>query len=163
MNSEKVKEIKTALEFMMKLDLSNKLPYIDGYTPKQIAYEEIFNYINELESENEKLNSRCRNLEINYNKTWKQYREYEVENQQLKDRIAELENGIAKSMLGCEFLPECNNEKLKQFAERLKEKIQNCSGCYIPDCFESPTNEFAYSEIEVNKAIDEILKEFLEE
>ena len=55
MNSEKVKEIKTALEFMMKLDLSNKLPYIDGYTPKQIAYEEIFNYINELESENEML------------------------------------------------------------------------------------------------------------
>ncbi|MBR2870611.1 MAG: hypothetical protein IKB98_04465 [Clostridia bacterium] len=55
MDSEKVKEIKEALKFMMGLDLSNKLPYIDGNTIKQIAYEEIFNYINELEKENKTL------------------------------------------------------------------------------------------------------------
>ncbi len=63
MESDKVKEIKKALEFMMRLDLSNKLPYIDGKTIKQIAYEEIFNYINELESENERLKSKFDHIE----------------------------------------------------------------------------------------------------
>lgn len=124
MNSEKVKEIKKALEFMMKLDLSNKLPYIDGYTPKQIAYEEIFNYINELESENKTL----------------------------KDQIIELEDGIAKSMLGCEFLPECTNDKLKQFTEMLKEKVKDYEALTYKN------NEVTYHNLELD--IDETLKEF---
>lgn len=42
---------------------------------------------------------------------------------ELEERIKELEEGIAQSMLGCEFLPECTNDKLKQFAERLKNKL----------------------------------------
>ena len=48
--------------------------------------------------------------------------ELESELKTRKDRIIELEDGIAKSMLGCEFLPECTNEKLKQFVEMLKKK-----------------------------------------
>ena len=117
MNSEKVKEIKEKLQEEVELGKEYCL------THRRVGVDDlcdILTLINELESENEKLNSRYINLEINYNNIWEHYREYGVENQQLKDRIAELENGIAKSMLGCEFLPECNNEKLKQFAERVK-------------------------------------------
>ena len=154
MESEKVKEIKKALEFMMKLDLSNKLPYIDGYTPKQIAYEEIFNYINELESENEKLNSRCRNLEINYNGIWEHYREYEVENQKLKYRIVELEHKC-DDCAGCtQWKCDCANiktEALEQFAERLREKLVI-------------NNEENYEYFDYQftlETIDETLKEFL--
>lgn len=42
---------------------------------------------------------------------------------------------------------------------RLKEKLEDCTGCYIPDCFESPTDNFAYDEKEVKKYIDELIKE----
>ena len=169
MNSKKVKEIKKALELGAEIGMSTQSETFI----LDVKVSDILTYINELESEKEMLNSRHRNLKINYNKTWEQYREYEVETQQLKDQIAELENGKEQTMkmwledrkgmfwdgVGEGELK--GYKQLKQFAERLKEKIQNCSGCYIPDCFESPTNEFAYSEIEVNKAIDETLKEFL--
>lgn len=50
-------------------------------------------------------------------------------------------------------------QAVKEFAEMLKNRLSNCSGCYIPDCFESPTNEFAYNANEVEKTIDELLKE----
>lgn len=54
-------------------------------------------------------------------------------------------------------------DKIKQakieVLERLKNSLENCSGCYIPNEFESPTNEFAYSEKEVNKMIDELIEE----
>ena len=109
MESEKVKEIKKGLKFMMGLVLSNKLPYIDGNTPKQIAYEEIFNYINELESENKELkrykldwlNSEKMHLQADMEDTEfelfcanKSLGKVRTENQQLKDRIAELEKEI---------------------------------------------------------------------
>ena len=51
-------------------------------------------------------------------------------------------------------------ETAKEFAEKLKNRLSNCSGYYIPDCFESPTNEFAYNAREVEKIIDELLKEY---
>lgn len=43
---------------------------------------------------------------------------------ELENHVRELQDGIAKSMLGCEFLPECDSKKLKQFAERLKELLE---------------------------------------
>ena len=87
----------------------------------------------------------------------------DIELQYKEKRIAELEKGNeALSFAVNQGFNDCQSKTLKQFAERLKEKIQKCSGCYIPDCFESPTNEFAYSEIDVNKAIDGTLIETLE-
>ena len=49
--------------------------------------------INELESENEKLSAKYKNLENNYEYTHKVYREYEEENKQLKDRLKEFIKG----------------------------------------------------------------------
>ena len=51
-------------------------------------------------------------------------------------------------------------QAVKEFAEKLKSGLENCTGCYIPDCFESPTDEFAYSEKDLLKLIYELLKEY---
>ena len=126
MNSEKVKEIKKAVECCK--DLKNpcrNCPYHDrGECIEELTLD-MGDYINELESDNERLSSRHRNLKINYNKTWKQYREYEVENQQLKDRIAELEEYIEGNEQDAKaFVNGWHKDletELKQFAERLKE------------------------------------------
>ena len=55
MESEKVKEIKKALEFNTNNSECMHLPYIDGYKCKIVAYADILTLINELESENELL------------------------------------------------------------------------------------------------------------
>lgn len=55
MESEKVKEIKKALECNADYKHYDKLSYIDGYKCKLVAYADILTYINELESENERL------------------------------------------------------------------------------------------------------------
>ena len=51
-------------------------------------------------------------------------------------------------------------QAVKEFVEKLKSGLGNCTGCYIPDCFESPTDEFAYSEKDLLKLIYELLKEY---
>ena len=61
---------------------------------------DILNLINELESDNKSLQDLC-------NKT---YEDLTKEIDRLENRVKELEDGIAKSMLGCEFLPECTKE-----------------------------------------------------
>ena len=55
MESEKVKEIKKALEDIANYEHHDKLGYIDGYKCKTVAYADILTLINELESENELL------------------------------------------------------------------------------------------------------------
>ena len=55
MESEKVKEIKKALEFNTNNSECMHLPYIDGYKCKTVAFADILTLINELESENERL------------------------------------------------------------------------------------------------------------
>ena len=55
MESEKVKEIKKALENNANYEHYDKLGYIDGYKCKTVAYVDILIYINELESENKSL------------------------------------------------------------------------------------------------------------
>lgn len=43
-------------------------------------------------------------------------------------------------------------QAVKEYAEKLKERLcEECSGCYIPNCFETPTDEFAYNAKEVEK------------
>ena len=142
MNSEKVKEIKKALEDNANYKHHNRLGYIDGYKCKTVTYADILTLINELESENKSLQDLC-------NKT---YEDLTKEIDRLENRVKELEEGIAKSMLGCEFLPECTNDKLKQFAERLKEKGKNLKLGSVE----------VYNFLWVND-IDETLKEFIKD
>ena len=56
MNSEKVKEIKKALEDNITASEHTNLAYIEDYRVKLVAYRDILTLINELESENERLN-----------------------------------------------------------------------------------------------------------
>lgn len=51
-------------------------------------------------------------------------------------------------------------QEVKEFAEKVKSGLGNCTGCYIPNCFESPTDEFAYSEKDLLNLIDKLLKEY---
>ena len=133
MESKKVKEIKKYFE---ERDV--------------IYFADILTYINELESENERLGNESNEMFDKYGKELQiatiliEKRNNEII--ELKDRIYKLEYGIAKSMLGCEFLPECTNEKLKQLAERLKEKL--LYGYFTTYC-------------EVEVYIDETLNEFI--
>jgi hypothetical protein len=158
MESEKVKEIKEILNREVEEFQSE-------------FCQEILTLINELESENERLSLRYRNLEINYNDTWEYYRKYEVENQQLKDRIAELEkeNGeLLKENEGYHGSYRCAIDKIgelsaeryikvEQFAERLKEKIVSMKWA------REDTNEKLIKQGATIKAIDETLKEFINE
>lgn len=84
MESEKVKEIKKALEDNANYEHHDKLGYIDGYKCKTVTYADILTLINELESENERLLNGIWDKEDDLDN-------YHEENQQLKDRIAELE------------------------------------------------------------------------
>ena len=100
MESEKVKEIKKALEDNANYKHHNRLGYIDGYKCKTVTYANILTLINELESENEKLNKALvanldayrdgftdgANLNNKVENKWKE------ENQQLKDKVTELES-----------------------------------------------------------------------
>ena len=163
MESEKVKEIKKKLQQIKERELSSLAMILQF----KIDVNDILTLIKELESENkelkkykldwlngEKMHLQAEMEETEFelycaNKSLKKVRE---ENQQLKDRIAELEEGIAKSMLGYEFLPECTNEKLKRFAERLKEKMNE--GEYMGEKYKLSV----FRDID----IDEILEEFVE-
>lgn len=139
MESEKVKEIKKALE-----------EYIRQYSNFKGAElcKEALTLINDLESENKTIKQSAKNLAYVNDKLIER-------NQELENRVQELENGIAKCMLGCEFLPECTNDKLKQFAERLKEKGQKS--------FINVGGLTASAKTVTLHDIDETLKEFIGE
>ena len=82
MEGEKVKEIKKGLE-----------EYIRQYSNFKGAElcKEALTLINELESENERLQKDCADIANDYQEMGKFYLEETEKNQQLKDRIAELE------------------------------------------------------------------------
>ncbi len=90
MESEKVKEIKKAIEYNSVSEFMNRLPYADEFNKlKMVSFDDILTLINELESENERL----------LNEKWDcqdDLDNYHIENQQLKDRIAELEEDKEK-------------------------------------------------------------------
>lgn len=107
MESEKVKEIKKALED----NKTDHLPYIDGWKCKFVEYADILALINELESENAKLKQHKRELQGGQ--------------QDLTKRIAELEKENAKykrKLTTNQWVQEIRKEALKQFAEKLIEK-----------------------------------------
>jgi len=89
--------------------------------------------------------------------------EYKAEIERLKADFDSLKEDY-------EFVRECDNKHCLEIKEtvkqaqidvlnKVKEKLEDCTGCYIPDCFESPTDDFAYDAKEVEKIIDELIKE----
>lgn len=126
MESEKVKEIKKAIEYNSVSEFMNRLPYADEFNKlKMVSFDDILTLINELESENEKIKQSAKNLAFVNEKVID-------ENQKLKDRIAELENTIKNNLQyakgygdGVKATVEvAYPKKLNEFAERLKEKGQ---------------------------------------
>lgn len=83
MESEKVNEIKKALENNANYEHYDKLGYIDGYKCKTVAYADILTYINELESENEKLKQHKRELQGVQQDLTKRIAELEKEKKEL--------------------------------------------------------------------------------
>ena len=131
MESEKVKEIKKALEFNANEDIY-VLPYVDDKGEQNIVnFNDILTLINELEDENERLKNDCTDIanddqEMDYQEMDKLSNEEAEKNQQLNDRIAELEKENAEIknsvvMRDSKTLEEISNDKLKQFTEMLKE------------------------------------------
>ena len=148
MESEKVKEIKKALKYCSEGKCEKCLiGKKDIRKCVDILLKDTLTLINELESENKSLQDLC-------NKT---YEDLTKEIDRLENRVKELEEDIAKSMLGCEFLPECTNDKLKQFAERLKEKFYYVFG----NEYEQSVSGFDTKVL--IEHIDETLKEFIKD
>ena len=158
MDSEKVKEIKKALEYCSNhsvSDCSNVCPY-DKYTRCRTELtKDSLTLINELESENERLNKSDTSKEESSIEYYNLYRDFKRENQTLKDRIVELEkenksktDTITDLLKNQEFY---ETEKLKQFAERLKKRTILYSGINVK--YEAITADI----------IDEVLKEYIDE
>ena len=136
MNSEKVKEIKELL-----------LRKAKEYESQTLL--DILTLINELESENELLrNEKVVYETVDYcyedlKKAEKRIAELEKENERLLDSVETVQNNR------CVYKCELAKKQLKQFAERLKGKLQDFGdggekGAYITE-----------------KDIDETLKEFI--
>lgn len=136
---------------------------------KSGTYLDILRLINELESENEILKidtHETENLSFQINQM---NGNLIIENQKLKNRIAELECSLSKKTMEYELL-KCGKkigdgivevideakkslatyEALKQFAERLKKRLN--LGLY----------KWQYAEVD-SKTIDEVLKEYIDE
>ncbi len=151
MESEKVKEIKTALKCMSGLCKDNRTftcysCVISQNFTEERACKEALTLINELESENKRIQSE------------RIKQAYAM--RQKEDRIAELEkekvcSHCKRIILGKEvYCLDCLNKfreiALKSFAERLKEYIEHHHGNYGD-----------LSDSECNYVIDETLKEFV--
>lgn len=154
MISEKVKEIKKALE-CCKYRLCEVCQRLKQEPNQEedcrlALVEQTLTLINELESENERL------LEQR-NKT---YNIWVKDTEKLKDRIAELEKEVETRKEEVLHLQEYGKKlisetELKQFAESLKEKVKNFCGTEYENAYYDVTKSFACNDI------DETLKEFL--
>ena len=119
MNNEKVKEIKEALECCAIHDCSDSCIFSEKHPFACLTelHKQLLTYINELESENERL----------LNEKWDKEDDldnYHIENTELKDRIAELESELEKEQINN---LNCDTElqyKEKRIAELEKENIE---------------------------------------
>ena len=161
MESEKVKEIKKALEDNANYEHHNKLGYIDGYKCKTVAFADILTLINELESENELL----RNAKVVYENV-----DYCAEDlKKAQDRIAELEKEIEENAFYSKgYAQGIKNtykvvipEKLKQFAERLKEEFIKSAN--IQDSITAKKLFRDICPVKVEKVLKKTLKGFINE
>ena len=138
MNSEKVKEIKKALEQNDDNGIMHEVNDQNG-TCKFIHHKDILTLINELESESDTQHTNlC---------------EYRKENQQLKDRIAELEkekkeHGKKKFLRGWKL-------GIEEFSARLKE----CAGqSYVSQNGKRISDiTYSISDSTTNKILKELL------
>ena len=105
MNSEKVKEIKKGLECCKQNEIEDTCKYCLDCPASDWDYEKeckidlfqkTITLINELESENERLNKSDTSKEESSIEYYNLYKDFKRENQQLKDRIAELEEDKEK-------------------------------------------------------------------
>jgi chromosome segregation ATPase len=173
MESEKVKEIKKCLE-MFAID-NKEMTLFQSPVPqgescvKTIKYADILTLINELESENENFKGfmerndweSIEDMETTLDKAQEKCFEVAKEKQQLKDRIAELEKENDCLTEECQNLngrlmnitreTAPTEWKLKQFAERLKEK------CDYMDSYDYGRKGVFITDI------DETLKEFIDD
>lgn len=178
MESEKVKDIKEALA-------SSFCPYIDYVDTigepkmKRLELRSVINLIKELESENERLQNKNYQLEQDLGQCENGYKlELHTARDQMysanedlekaKNRIAELEkenkdyydrlNNLQAYIDNHEEIWKGNtNNALKQFAERLKEKVKNFCGTEYENAYYDVTKSFACNDI------DETLKAELTE
>ena len=163
MNSEKVKEIKEKLqeEIFIANSFGDKLRKVPT---KEL--ENLLTLINELESENERLRLE-RDVLIGKKIVEKQKHDKAIImkidiQKQLKNRIAELEkenetktDTIVNLLKKQEFY---ETEKLKQFAERLKEKAHK-GASRDPITYKFIERDYTITESELK----ELLKEYIDE
>ena len=153
MESEKVEEIKKALEDNANYEHYNKLGYIDGYKCKTVSYADILTYINELESENDTLHTNLY--------------EWRKENQQLKDRIAELEKEIEENAFYSKgYAQGIKNtyevvvpDKLKQFGKKFELNIGKYLKKKYTD-YQQDSFHYIVDKADVDMCLDETLKEY---
>ena len=139
MESEKVKEIKESLEHNAYFAIEY---FPKAGRPKVFKLDDILTLINELESENERLILQYERVKA----------DSEMNCLELKDRIAELKKEIEENAFYSKgYAQGIKNtyevvipDKLKQFAERLKE-----ISCEM------------YLKKQLHRCIDETLKEFI--
>lgn len=152
MNSEKVKEIKKALEHCgEKVTCQgcpeyNNEPVIDWVKCKKNLFQKTITLINELERENERLKDSNKNILFVNEYVIKQNDDLTKENQQLKNRIATLERKLdAKES----YYNAVKDRALEVFVQKIEAEI--------PD--ESTFGYLGYNG--VMEVIDEKLKECL--
>ena len=158
MESEKVKDIKNGLECLSGHRPCNLCFYHELAEQQEtccinLVAEDVIDYINELESENER-------LQRDY--VLKAYDELRAENKKLKDRIAELEKGNeALSFAVKQGFNDCQTKTLKQFAERLKEKLK--ARHEVNRLLLMPVRDVVLSTIEgLLEDVDKTLKELID-
>lgn len=125
MNSEKVKEIKKALECWQE---SVMLSTDENYVSHKVYNREILDYINELESENDTLhtnlceyrreNKELKEIALNQSIVDKKVGEMVLENQELKDEN-EMLQGVLDIANEREHRKKFNDEWLKEYQKEL--------------------------------------------
>ena len=149
MESEKVKEIKKALEDNANYEHHNKLGYIDGYKCKTVDYADILTLINELESENKELRvvvdiANEREYRKKFTDEWRKEYQKELDKQgnghiaghpdfdlvyklyfEQKDRIAELEKENDELKVDLKNSIDMQKQMLDNFKTATKEVEEN--------------------------------------
>ena len=145
MNSEKMKEIKEALECCKQNEIEETCGYCLVCPASNWDYEKTctidlfqkaLTLINELESKNRKLKQHKIELQGGQQDLTRRIAEVEKENALIKSSVA---------MRDYKTLEEISNNKVKQFAEKMKAK--------------SYVNNYCREVVEIDK-IDELLKEY---
>ena len=166
MESEKVKEIKKALECCMnpKLTCCNDCSYNNNGRLSCLESEmlkDALNLINEQENEIKRLRQEVRDTDKmarnsieqyknDYDKAFERLKAQQREIDRLKIQLAQANAGIVNCS-GCKFV-EIN--AVREFAERLKDKVKNFCGTEEENHYYDVSKEGACEEI------DETLKEY---